>query len=188
MSERKRPKRRPALRIRRGEALHLIAAVLLIAATFATWFGADVVGQARAIELGGGTGAGGNAWQSLDLIPYFLLLTAISSLTTVLVPLLGGPRPRTSPNAVVAVLGGISTLLVLFRILFPPDFGDLGGIALEATLKLGAFGGLVAALGVAVGGYRAMREEGSSFEAVAESLQPRRSRPASRKRGSSSSG
>jgi hypothetical protein len=176
------------MKIRRGEALHLVSAVLLVAVMFATWYGADVAGQARAIELGGGTGAGGNAWQSLGLIPYFLLLTAICSIATVLVPLFGGRRPALSANAVVAVLGGIATLLVLFRILFPPDFGDLGGVALEATLKLGAFGGLAAALGIAVGGYRAMREEGSSFEAVAESLQPRRPRPASRKRRSSSSG
>ena len=68
------------------------------------------------------------------------------------------------------MLGGLSTLLIAIRIVVPPDLGELGGIAIEATLSLGLFLALAAAAGIAYGGYRAMGEAGSSFARVAESL------------------
>ena len=68
------------------------------------------------------------------------------------------------------MLGGLSTLLILFRILVPPELGSLGGVAVNATLELGVFLGLVAAFGIAYGGYRAMGERATSFEQVADDL------------------
>jgi hypothetical protein len=54
-------------------------------------------------------------------------------------------------------------LIILFRILVPGDgpAGDLVGLAgadIEATRKIGAFLGLIAAGGIAFGGWTAMNE------------------------------
>ena len=143
----------------------------LFAVMFVNWYGAEVSGQARTIELGGGSGAGGNAWQSLEGISLVLLVVVLVTVGAALARIFGAKwRPLVPLSATVAVLGGLATLLVLLRILFPPDFGDLGGVAVNATLKLGAFLGLAAAAGVAYGGYRAMGEEGESFDAIATKL------------------
>jgi hypothetical protein len=190
-------------RLKVGEAISLLAAVLLFAFMFLAWYGSEVSGQAGAIQLGGGAGAGGTAWQSLDVISFVLVLTVVVAVAAALLRLAGSTwEPAIPPSAVVAVLGGLSTLLVLFRIVVPPDFGTLGGVTVNATLKLGVFLGLAAAAGVAYGGYRAMGERGSSFAQIADGLavkrpakqtgskpkrSPRSALPASRKRSRSSS-
>jgi hypothetical protein len=73
-------------------------------------------------------------------------------------------------NAIVAALGGFAVLLILYRIVFPPDFGSFGGVSVDATLKFGIFLGLLAAAGIAYGGYSAMREEGATFGGEADRL------------------
>ena len=79
-------------------------------------------------------------------------------------------EPPVSMNVAVAVLGGISALLILFRIISPPDFGSFGGVTVEGTVEFGIFLGLVAAIGIAFGGYRGMQEEGTSFGGTADKL------------------
>ena len=164
--------RRAVGRLRTGERVFLVAALALFGFMFVGWYGAEVSGQVRNISFG----AGGNAWQTLELVSLILMLTVVVALGAAGLRLAGSKwDPEIPANAAVAVLGGLSTLLVALRIVFPPDLGTLSGIAVEATLKLGAFLGLIAAAGVAYGGYRAMREEGSSFARVANRLaSPRR--------------
>jgi hypothetical protein len=187
MPEERRSGRSRGVRLRRGELIATVSGLLLFAFMFLSWYGSEVSGQAGEIRFDG-AGAGGSAWQTLDLISLWLMLTVAVTVGAALLRVAGsGWKPAITPAAAVTVLGGVSVLLVLFRILVPPSFGALGGVEVEATLHLGAFLGLAAALGVAYGGYRAMREEGSSFAAVADSLQPRRERPASRRRSRSSS-
>ena len=182
MAEGKRRGRRRRIRLRRGEAIAAISAIALFVLMFTTWYGSEVSGQVGEIEIEG-AGAGGSAWQTLELISLILMLTIAVTVGAAILRLSGSEwKPAIAPGAAVAVLGGLSTLLIVFRIVVPPDLGELGGIEVKATLGLGAFLALCAAVGIAYGGYRAMREEGSSFEAVADSLQPRRERPASRKR------
>jgi hypothetical protein len=173
------PERRKQRRhgLTRGEAVALFAAILLFASMFVSWYDSEVSGQAREIKLGGGAGAGGSAWQTLELIPLILMLTIVVTVGAALLRLAGSKwEPEIPPSAAVAVLGGLSTLGILLRIVFPPDLGDLGGVAINANVELGAFLGLVAAAGVAYGGYRAMGERGTSFAAVADSLSRDRSK------------
>ena len=158
-------------RLRRGEAIAAIAALALFGLMFVSWYGSEVSGQVGRIDFEG-AGGSGSAWQALELIPLVLMATIVVAVGAALLRASGSTwRPAIPAGAAVAVLGGLSTLLVAFRIVFPPDFGTLGGVSVEATLKLGAFLGLIAAAGIAYGGYRAMREEGSSFAAVADGLQ-----------------
>jgi hypothetical protein len=158
-------------RLRAGEAIALAAALGLFVCMFTSWYGSEVSGQVGEIAFGGGAGSGGSAWQSLDLISLVLMLTVVVTVGAALLRVSGSSwEPAIPPSAIVAVLGGLSTLLVLFRILVPPDFGTLGGVAVNATLELGAFLGLIATFGIAYGGHRAMKERGTSFQKVADSL------------------
>ena len=66
-------------------------------------------------------------------------------------------------NAVVAILGLVSMLLILFRILDPPIFYTEPTIRSEGTAQLPIFLALLAAAGIAFGGCLAMWEEGFSL-------------------------
>ena len=149
----------------------------LFALMFVTWYGSEVTGQTEGIPFGG-TGTGGNAWQSLDVIPLFLMLAIAVAVGAALLRLSGSDwKPAVPADAAVTVLGGLATLLILFRIVDPPGFGSFGGISIEATLKVGVFLALAAALGIAYGGYRAMRESGDSFQGIAKRLESDRPKP-----------
>ncbi|MGB7589441.1 MAG: hypothetical protein WBM00_12120 [Solirubrobacterales bacterium] len=79
-------------------------------------------------------------------------------------------EPPISLNAIVAGLGGLAVLLILYRIISPPSFGSFGAVSVDGTLKFGIFLGLIAAAGVAFGGYSAMREEGATFSGAGDRL------------------
>jgi hypothetical protein len=165
------------VRLRRGEAVYLVAAVALFVLMYVTWFGSEVTGQTEGIPFGG-TGTGGNAWQTLEVIPLFLMLAIAVAVGAALMRLAGSEwKPAVPANAAVTVLGGLAALLILIRIVFPPGFGTIGGISINATLKVGVFLALAAAIGIAYGGYRAMREEGDSFGRIAQRLESDRPKP-----------
>jgi hypothetical protein len=158
-------------RLKRGEAIALLAAMALFVFMFLSWYGSEISGQAGKIDFGDGAGAGGSAWATLEGISLILMLTIVVTIGAGLLALLdSGWKPAIPPSAAVAVLGGLSFLLILLRIVFPPDFGTLGGIAVNATLELGIFLGLIAAAGIAYGGYRAMGQRGTSFAKIAADL------------------
>jgi hypothetical protein len=136
-------------RLTQGEKIAGVAAILLFISMFFAWFGFDTPGN----ELGISIDASFNAWQSFDFIDLVLLVTVLVTLGTVLAK--ASDRDVDFPlAAVVAALGGLSTLLVLYRIIDPPA---------ELDREWAVFLGLILSALVAYGGYRAMQEEGSSF-------------------------
>jgi hypothetical protein len=157
-------------RLSRGEAFAASSALALLVVMFFDWYGSEVSGQVGDIAYAG-VSSGGSPWVSLGWILPVLLLAIALALGAALLRLLGSSwEPAIPPSVAVAVLGGLSTLLILFRVLVPPGLGSVGGITIRATLELGAFLGLLAAAGIAYGGYRAMGERGTSFAAVADDL------------------
>jgi hypothetical protein len=152
-----------------GEKVSAVSAILLFVFMFFDWFGVEVSGVSG--FSGEISGSGGNAWDALDLIPIFLMLAIVTAIGVAVIRLTDADlEPPISLNAIVAGLGGLAVLLILFRILFPPDFGSFGGVSVDATLKLGIFLGFLAAVGIAYGGYSAMREEGATFGDAADRL------------------
>jgi hypothetical protein len=152
-----------------GEKVAGASAVLLFIFMFLDWFGVEV-SDSNGFS-GTVSGAGGSAWDALDFIPIVLVVTIVVALVNVVLRLSDSDyEPPISMNVVVAVLGGLSALLVLFRIVSPPDFGSFGGVSIEATREFGIFLGFLAAAAIAYGGYRAMQEEGSSFSGTADRL------------------
>jgi hypothetical protein len=152
-------------RLSTGEKIAGGSAVLLFIFMFFDWFTVDVSnGLVRGSE-------GGSAWDALDVIPIILMVAIIAALGVAVVRLTDALfEPPISVNAVVAVLGGISALLILYRIVNPPDVVDFPGVSIDVNPALGVFLGLLAAIGVAYGGYRAMQEEGLSFSDVGDQL------------------
>jgi hypothetical protein len=149
-----------------GEKVSGVAgiALFLIMILF-SWFGIEVAG------FGGGEGA--NAFQAFDLIDIVLLITAIAA---VALPLMSATQASVdlpvALSAIVALLGAISVILIVFRIISPPDLGFPGSVDIgfgevengaDTTRKIGVFLGLLAAIGVTIGGWLAMQEEGTSF-------------------------
>lgn len=153
-----------------GEKLSAVSAILLFIFMFFDWFGVEVSGVPGFSGTVTGSG-GGSAWDALDVIPIFLMLAIVVAIGVAVIRLTDADvEPPISLNAIVAALGGFAVLLILYRIVFPPDFGSFGGVSVDATLKFGIFLGLLAAAGIAYGGYSAMREEGSSFGGEADRL------------------
>ena len=159
----KRGRRPRSPRLRAGEVIYLVAAILLFVFMFFTWFGAEISGSAGTIKFGG-TGSGGDAWQTLEVIPVFLMLAIAVAIGAAILRLSRSEwKPAVPPGAAVCACGLLASALILFRIVFPPGFGEFGGVTVDATLEAGVFLGLLAALGIAYGGWRAMAEEGTSF-------------------------
>ena len=74
-------------------------------------------------------------------------------------------------SAITAAFGILSVILILFRIISPPDggAGDFG-VELDISRGIGVFLGLIAAGGIAYGGWVGMQEEGTSFAGQADNL------------------
>jgi hypothetical protein len=152
-----------------GEKIAAVSAILLFVFMFFDWFGVEISGVPG--FSGDVSGSGGSAWDALDVIPIFLMLAIVAAIGVAVIRLTDADiELPVSLNSIVAALGGFAVLLILFRIIFPPDFGSFGGVEVDATLKLGIFLGLLASAGIAYGGYSAMREEGMTFGDTADRL------------------
>jgi hypothetical protein len=139
-------------------------ALFLIMILF-SWFGIEIAGF--------GSPEGANAFQAFGLIDIVLLITVIAAVALPLIALIEARvELPVALSAIVALLGIVSVILVLFRIISPPDLGIPGSVDVgfgevdtgaDTTRKIGVYLGLLAAIGVAIGGWLAMQEEGTSF-------------------------
>ena len=139
-----------------GERIAGVSAILLFALMFLDWFGTK-----SSEDSFGLFNVSRSAWEALDFIPIVLLIAITVTLyETGVRVVLSFAAPT---NAVVAILGLISATLILYRIVFPPNFGSeesfWGAVTYEGTLQEPIFLALAAAIGIAYGGLRAMREE-----------------------------
>jgi hypothetical protein len=150
-----------ANRLNTGEKIAGISGVLLLIIMFLfDWFTIDVGGGVFDVSTGG------NAWESFGFIDLILFLAAISGIALALVATSASkPDMPVALSAITAGLGILGVVLVLFRIISPPDFGV--GDLVDVGRGIGVFLGLVATAGIAYGGWAAMQAEGSSFGASA---------------------
>jgi hypothetical protein len=153
-------------RLSTGEKIAGASAVLLFIFMFFDWYSVDVEGGLISFDVG-------SAWDAFSYTDWFLMLTIIVAVAVAVIRLSDALiEPPVSLNAVAAVLGGISVLLILYRIIDPP--GDTGGVSgVEINPAIGIFLGLIAAAGIAYGGYRAMQEEGTTFGEIGDQFSNR---------------
>jgi hypothetical protein len=154
-------------RLSNGERISSASAILLFVFMFFHWFGVKAVNTSNllfAIEAGG---PGKSAWEALDYIPIVLVIAIIAALAVSALRFTNAVRKPSVPvNAVVAILGFVSALLILCRIVDPPIFLVEQTVTLEGAAQLPIFLALAAATGITFGGCLAMWEEGVSFRVL----------------------
>ena len=159
-------------RLSTGEKISAVSAIVLFILMFFDWFSYSVPSQQG--FSGEVPGSGESAWGALDLIAIVLLAAIVVALAVAVIRLTDADiEPAVSLNTIVAVLGGLSVLLIAFRIISPPGYthsAAFAGVSIDGSPELWAFVGLIAAAGIAYGGYSAMREEGMSFGDAADRL------------------
>ncbi len=149
-----------ASRLTRGEQVAAIAGIALLVIMFLPWFGiggaaGEAIEQAQDLGFAPDVSTSANAWESFDVIDLVLLLTVVAAVGVAVAAMMAQTVAMPiAASAITAGLGILSTVLVAYRLLDPPY---------DASRKFGAFLGLIAAAGVAYGGWLAMQEEGATF-------------------------
>lgn len=140
-------------RLSRGERVAGVSAVLLFLFTFLDWYGVSVFVYGRSISWQG------NAWDILEVTPILLVVGIAATFGLIALKASGADRELAIDGAqMIAVLGAISFLLILYRIIERPTFGS-PPYSVEASAQVGIFLALIAAAGIAFGGWRAMQED-----------------------------
>lgn len=154
-----------------GEAIAAGSALALFLFMFLPWYGLGSVGGFDVSGVGGDA----SAWEIFSFVDILLFLIAVAVVGLVLAQAAEStpdlPRP---PATIIAVLGGAAVVLILFRLIFAPDVGD-DVVDVDLTRKIGIFLGLIAAAGIAYGGWRAMSEtvaRGPSGDAAGTGASP----------------
>jgi hypothetical protein len=144
-------------RLSRGEQVAGIAGLVLILVMFLfAWYGFE--------------GVSGDAFDAYD--DWVNIILVFTSFAAMSLALFGSSvaRAEIPLSVITTVLGAVSAVIVFIYILSPPGGGDFGGISIELDTKFGAWLGLASAIAIAIGGYLAMQEEGTSFGDTADRL------------------
>jgi hypothetical protein len=162
--------RRPRIRV--GALVSAVSALaLLVILFFMEWYGVAGVPDPSAVRPAESSAE--NGWHGLTVTRWVLVATIVAAIGAVV--LHASQREhgnKTDTSLIVATLGAVSSVLLIYRVL----------IVLPASTrvidqKLGAFLGLLCALGIAWGGYESIREQRARVRAAAATTGARRRRP-----------
>ncbi len=149
-------------RVHVGELISAVSALLLLVVMFALkWYG--VAGVPDPSYARPAVSGAEDAWNGLPGVRWVMLATIVAAVGSVV--LHASQRAhgsKTDTSRVVAVLGTITSLLLVYRVLIV-----LPGSGTVIDQKLGAVLGLACALGVAWGGYESIREQRARAGATA---------------------
>jgi hypothetical protein len=149
-------------KLRTGELIAGISGVLLLIVMFFSWYG--IGGAAGNILSAANVDTTVNAWKAFDFIDLVLFVTAVVAIGAAVLAASGrSVALPVAASVVVTVLGIVVALLVLYRILNQPGPNDV------VDVKFGAYLGFLVCLGIAVGGFLSMADEGTSLGDAARS-------------------
>lgn len=159
---------RRAPRVHRGELTSAVSALLLLLLMFLTkWYGVAGVPDPSAARPAVSTAE--DAWNGLTDVRWVMLVTIAAALGSVVIHAQqrrhGG---RTETGWLVLSLGGLTSILLLYRVLISLPQPDR-----VLDQKLGAVLGLLSALGIALGGFASVQERRTRAQ---EGREPPRSR------------
>lgn len=157
-------------RITFGEMIAAACGGALIVVMLFPWFSVDTE-TSSAFDLDG------NAWQALGFIDVVIFFAAIAVIGLVVVKAAEPDALRElpwPPANVTLVAGALTALLILFRLISPPelDIGDFTGFDFGTKREIGVFLGLVAALGMLGGGLLQTRESAPAAPAAPAGAPP----------------
>jgi hypothetical protein len=138
-----------------GDLIAGTSGVALLVFMFLPWYGVDV----NVAGVGSASGDA-NAWQALSFIDILLFLVALAAIAYAVTRATGSLPPDMPAAMAVAGAGGLAVLLILFRIidLPTPDLPDILDDSVDFGRKIGIFLALIAAAGIAYGGWRSAGE------------------------------
>jgi hypothetical protein len=157
-------------RLRRSDRIIGIGAVaLFIFLFFFKWYGYSSNAPTIAgVNISSSFSIDG--WHAFSVSRWIWLITIIAALGVVAISagVLELKSP-VQPGVLVAVLGALSTLTILYRIIHHPTASaNIGNFHASVGIKLGIWLGLIAAAAVTYGGYLGMQDEGTSLADVRE--------------------
>lgn len=139
-----------------GEAIAGISGLALFVFMFLPWYGLDSVGGFGV----SGLDVNASAWEAFSFVDILLFLVAVVVVGLVIVQMAEStPELPAPPAQIITIAGVVALVLILFRLIFTPGL-DTGGFDVDVDLgrKIGIFLGLIAAAGIAYGGWRAAQE------------------------------
>jgi hypothetical protein len=136
-----------------GELLSVVSALALLVLMFAVrWYGV-VRRPGRPGGQGHQTAVG--VWGELPVLRWLMLLTALFVLGSVAIRISQRSHgSQTNASPLVTLLGTLTAVLLIYRVLV-----DLPSRHSVVDVKVGGFLGLVAAFGIALGGFESVREQ-----------------------------
>jgi hypothetical protein len=146
-----------------GELIAGVSGFLLLLAMIGLkWFGIAGAPTTPFAPRSGTLGAE-SAWQTLTTLRWLMVLTiAVALAAVVLRAVQRDHGARTDVSLIVTTLGSVTSMLLIYRVLIElPGSGDV------VDQKLGAFLGLLCAIGIAFGGYESRREARRSTPPIA---------------------
>jgi hypothetical protein len=154
-------------RLRFGEIVAAAGGILLFVVMYFRWYnfgipGGTITGPEGRFQVDiPPTSLGGvNAWQAFSWIDIFLFITVLAAVgLALLTALQRSPALPVAASVLTTILGLIAVGLILYRIIDQPGPNE------GASTEFGAYLGLISAAIVAIGGWAAMREEGTSWRA-----------------------
>jgi hypothetical protein len=163
-------------RLRLGEAIAGACGAVLFVVMFLPWY--EIGGSlpesrraaVRAVAQNSGIDLTRNAWQSFSVTDIVLLLAVLAAVG--LAALTITQRSVALPVAtsvVVTFLGALAAVMVLIRLIDEPGFVIGGGRALPDSviaIRFWAYAGFALALGIGLGGFLAMADEGERLTAA----------------------
>jgi hypothetical protein len=158
-------------RLRRSDQVTGVGAIALLIFLFVfKWYGVS-----SSSSVGGASfSASANGWNAFTNSRWLWIITIIAALAAVWMKVAQRElQLPVQPGVIVAGLGALSTIFILYRIINHPTAGASGTIAgvhysASAGIKIGIWLGLIAAAAITYGGYLAMQEEGTSLTDVRE--------------------
>src|SRR4051794_22641625 len=131
---------------------------------FLSWYSLNVSGALSEAARRAGFDTSLNAWESFSTTDLLIFLTIVAALTMVGLHVLGRSAnlPMSMP-LVVAALGAITTVVVLWRIVNQPGDNDIANVEYGAYLGLILVAGLTYGAVEAGGGVDTMRAEAESL-------------------------
>jgi hypothetical protein len=158
---------RPSPRIHSGELISATSALLLVPIMFVLeWYG--VVGLPQTRRSGITTAE--NAWQTLTYTRWMMLIAIVVALGSVFLHATQRSHgAKTDTSVLVTIVGTVTAVLLIYRVLI-----ELPNPSSVVDVKIGAFLGLLAGIGIALGGIESIREERARRQSVVQKSRPRR--------------